>query len=206
MNGNSTGNGPLKRMELEFKGISYLFTINPEMYDISIPNRQNVIYTKAGAFIDLFGEGINEITITGTTGWKAQTGNRDHGHEQFLKLKSLFQANMNNIQDGKPVKLSDLLKFYNHTDGEAYYTVPVRLRIYRNVNQPLLYKYDIALTVIKAINAGQNGDEPQTLGVDFIPNTCGKTIRDRDSIEKRGKSCFSNNHYRSAKTKGVEYR
>ena len=77
-------------MEFEFKGHSYLFTINPEMYDITIPNRMNLVYTKAGAFIDLFGEGVNEITISGTTGWKATTGDRNHGYEKFIELKEIL--------------------------------------------------------------------------------------------------------------------
>ena len=61
MNGNANGLNTLKRMELEFKGESFMFTLNPQQYEIKMQNRMNLVYTKAGAFIDLFGEGIREI-------------------------------------------------------------------------------------------------------------------------------------------------
>lgn len=187
MNGNSNGLTHLKRMELEFKGSSYLFTINPEQYEIKIPNRANATYTKAGVFLDLFGEGLREITVSGITGFKSQTKNPEHGYKQFLALKQLIQDNFRDIEDGRPV--TDFVMFYNHTDGEGYATIPTRLSIMRNVNQPLLYRYDLNFYIIRDANAAKdNSSENQQIGNPMgTPNTGLRTVEDRLMKEKSGK-------------------
>ena len=166
MNGNANGLNTLKRMELEFKGESFMFTLNPQQYEIKMQNRMNLVYTKAGAFIDLFGEGIREITVNGITGFKGETNNPNHGYEQFLKLRKMFEDNMNNIEEGREVTDDDLLRFYNHTDGEAYMTVPSRLSISRNVNEPLMYKFDFLLYAVKKVGDARPNDEEQMIGLD----------------------------------------
>lgn len=197
MNGNANGIGSLKRMELEYKGKSYLFTINPESYDIKLQNRLNLLYTKAGAFIDLFGEGVKEITISGITGFKSTTGDNEHGYKKFLELKEFIEKNFNDIQDGTPV--TDLVKFYNHTDGEAYLTVPNKLSIYRNVNQPLLYKYDIMLYAIGRVGDAIPTNEKTGIGnLDEVPNTVVETVLDRELVERKGNtSSFSNSNVKN---------
>lgn len=164
MNGNSNGISTLKRMEMVLQDMSYKFTINPHQYDLKIPNRANLVYTKGGAFIDLFGEGLKEFNISGVTGFKSTTGDPNHGYNQFLAMKKLATDTMNNIQEGEPVDEDDLLKFYNHTDGEAYLTVPIKLNILRNVNEPLLFKYDLSFYVIKRVGDAKQVDEPQSIG------------------------------------------
>lgn len=186
MNGNSNGLTQLKRMEIEFKGTSYTFTINPEQYEIKIPNRVNATYTKAGVFLDLFGEGLREITVSGITGFKSQTKDPEHGYKQFLALKQIIQDNFRDIEDGRPV--TDFVMFYNHTDGEGYATVPIRLSIMRNVNQPLLYRYDLNFYIIRDANAAKdNSSENQQIGNPMgTPNTGIRTVEDRLMKEKSG--------------------
>lgn len=186
MNGNSNGLTQLKRMEIEFKGTSYTFTINPEQYEIKIPNRVNATYTKAGVFLDLFGEGLREITVSGITGFKSQTKDPEHGYKQFLALKKIIQDNFRDIEDGRPV--TDFVMFYNHTDGEGYATVPIRLSIMRNVNQPLLYRYDLNFYIIRDANAAKdNSSENQQIGNPMgTPNTGIRTVEDRLMKEKSG--------------------
>ena len=183
MNGNSNGLGSLKRMELSFKGKSYAFTINPENYDIKLQNRLNLIYTKGGAFIDQFGEGVKEINISGTTGFKGTTNNNEHGYEKFLELKGLVEENFNNIEEGE--EITEFLNFYNHTDGDAYVTVPIRLSIMRSVNQPLLYKYELSLYAIRRVGDPEpNNEIKQAIGNENGPvETASDTVASRTLVE-----------------------
>lgn len=185
MNGNANGLNKLKRMELEFKDISYKFDLNPEVYEIKLQNRMNLTYTKAGAFIELFGEGVKEIIISGTTGFRSGTGDNSHGYKKFLELKKLCEENFNDVEDGKVVK--DFLMYYNHTDDEAYVTVPVKLSISRNVNQPLLYKYDLVMYAIRRKGDPEPTQSVQKIGNPLgIPTTASETVKDRDVAEKDG--------------------
>lgn len=184
MNGNAyDGLNQIKRMEMVFKNKSYIFDLNPEVYDFKIPNRVNVHYTKAGAIVDLFGSGLKELSIVGTTGYKGTSNDKNHGYRKFLELKRTMQEVMDDIADGRPVK--DFLLFYNHTDFDAYVTVPIRLNISRNVNQPLIYKYDIQLYVLRRVGDPVDSPNLQVVGNPLgSPNTVSKTVDDRDIVEK----------------------
>lgn len=184
MNGNAyNGLNQIKRMEMVFKNKSYIFDLNPEVYDFKIPNRVNVHYTKAGAIVDLFGSGLKELSIVGTTGYKGNSNDKNHGYRKFLELKRTMQEVMDDIEDGRPVK--DFLLFYNHTDFDAYVTVPIRLNISRNVNQPLIYKYDIQLYVLRRVGDPTDSPNLQVVGNPLgSPNTVSKTVDDRDIVEK----------------------
>lgn len=202
MNGNLNGNAGFKRMELQYKGLTYQFTINPEQYDIKIPSRLNLVYTKAGAFIDLFGEGVKEISISGTTGFKANSNDIEHGYKKFLELKAFIEEDMNKVQEGEPI--NEFMNFYNHTDGEAYVVVPTTLSIKRNVNQPLLYKYDLMFYAIRRVGDAPPSNYTQKIGNDNnIPLTATETVLDRDFLEKSTGSKFtSTNKKLSTNNKG----
>ena len=184
MNGNAyDGVSQIKRMEMAFKNKSYVFDLNPEVYDFKIPNRVNVHYTKAGSIVDLFGSGLKELNIVGTTGYKGTTNDKNHGYTKFLELKRTMEGVMDDIKDGRPVK--DFLLFYNHTDFDAYVTVPIRLNISRNVNQPLIYKYDIQLYVLRRVGDPVGSPTLQVVGNPLgSPNTVSQTVNDRDIVEK----------------------
>ena len=172
-------------MEIEFKGTSFEFETNPEQYEVKIQSRVNLTYTKMGAFIDKFGEGVKEITLSGTTGFKGSARDPNHGYNKYKALKSIMESEMQDVEDGKEIK--DFMTFYNHTDGEGYVVVPIRISLFRNVNQPLLYKYDMAFYAIR--NAG---DPVPTQAIQVIgnplgtPTTASETVKDRDEIEKGG--------------------
>lgn len=194
MNGNANGISSLKRMELEYSGISYQFTINPQSYDIKIPSRLNLVYTKGGAFIDLFGQGVKEINISGTTGLKANTNDPNHGYQKFLELKKLIEADMDKVQEGQPI--NEFLKFYNHTDGEAYVVVPITMSIKRNVSEPLLYKYDLSFYAIRNVSDPAPSNADQGIGFDGeIPSTLGETVIDRTTMEAGTGYVETNNNF-----------
>lgn len=191
MNGNANGTRQLARMEMEFKGQSYKFTLNPEVYELKISNKLNLQYTKVGAFIDAYGEGIKELSIIGTTGFKGNKKDANEGYNKFVEFKKLVERSINDITYGEEVK--EFLKFYNHTDGEAYVCVPIRMGLSRNVNQPLLYKYDLSLYAIRRVGDPKPKANIQIVGNPLgTPKTKDETINDRDKVEKSsGKSKFT---------------
>lgn len=170
-------------MEMEFKGQSYKFTLNPEVYELKISNKLNLQYTKVGAFIDAYGEGIKELSIIGTTGFKGIRKDANEGYNKFVEFKKLVERSINDIKYGEEVK--EFLKFYNHTDGEAYVCVPIRMGLSRNVNQPLLYKYDLSLYAIRRVGDPTPKADIQVIGNPLgTPDTKNETIKDRDNVEK----------------------
>lgn len=182
-NGNANGTRQLARMELEFKGQSYAFTINPEVYELKLSNKINLQYTKVGAFIDAYGEGIKELSIIGTTGFRGNKKDPEEGYNKFVEFKKLIERSMNDVKFGEELK--DFLKFYNHTDGEAYVCVPIRLGLSRNVNQPLLYKYDLSMYAIRRVGDPVPKANIQVVGNPLgTPSTKDETVNDRDKVEK----------------------
>lgn len=152
----NTSTKTLKRMEFEFKGQSYRFLLNPETYEQSEPGKMTITQTKGGAFVEAFGAGIIEITISGTTGFKNRTQQAESGYQKFKELRNLIKSVYDDVEDGREIK--DLLKFYNYTDNEYYLTYPDKFELSRSKSQPLLYKYNIHMYVIRRI-----GDpEPDT--------------------------------------------
>lgn len=160
----NTSKKTLKRMEFVFKGSSYKFTLNPETYIQSENGRVTVTQTKGGAFVELFGKAIEEITISGTTGFKNGTGNAENGYKKFKELRDTIKSFYENITDGRTITDNDLLWFYNYTDNEFYKCVPDKFELSRNKNQPTLYKYDIHLYVIRKIGESAPSNEVETIG------------------------------------------
>lgn len=162
----NTATKTLKRIEFAFKDSAYRFILNPETYEQSEPGRVNITSTKAGAFIETFGAGIIEITISGTTGFKNSTQRAESGYEKFKELRNIIKSVYQDVVDGSEVK--DYLNFYNFTDNEYYVTYPEKFELSRSKSQPLLYKYNIHLYVIRGI-----GDPEPDTSVTVMGNPMG---------------------------------
>lgn len=154
----------LKRMEFYFKGKSYKFTINPDDYSQTENNKVTVTRTKGGAFVELFGADVVEISISGTTGFKNGTKNPENGYQKFKELRDLVRSTYTNITDAKSISDSDLLAFYNYTDNEYYRTIPDKFELRRSKSNPLLYKYDIHLYAIRRIGEAAPNKYVSTIG------------------------------------------
>lgn len=154
----------LKRMEFTFKNKSYKFTLNPDAYTQTEDGRVTVTQTKGGAFVELFGAAIAEITISGTTGFKNGTGNAEDGYKKFKELRDLIKKVYSNITDGKQITDNDLLWFYNYTDNEYYKTIPDKFELSRSKSQPTLYKYDIHMYCIRRIGQSAPSTKVETIG------------------------------------------
>lgn len=147
----SDGKNKLKRVEFEFMGKSYKFKLNPEEYSQDEPNRANVTQTKAGAWIDEFGAGIQTISFRGTTGL-SDGKNNSAGFAKFKELRNLIREVYNRVSPGKTVPSSKELKFYNYTDDEYWVVTPINFKLTRTVARPLMYNYDIALVCQRKIS------------------------------------------------------
>lgn len=181
--GNQTGaNSTVKRMEFEFHGKSYKFTINPDTYSQKEPNRVNVTQTKGGAFVEAFGAGLPEITISGTTGFKVGTENPETGFEKFKELKALIKSVYSSVQDGS--EITESLFFYNYTDEEYWATYPDSFELTRSKTQPLLYHYSIHLICLGKIGEWNPDTGEENAGVgnpNGVTMTHTSTMEDTDN-------------------------
>lgn len=150
--GNALNGRSLKRMELIYKDIDIKFAINPEDYTQRTPNRASLTQTKGGAWIDAWGQGIQEVTLKGITGVSGALHTEDDiGYSRWRQLKGLFHALYKDVVDGE--EITDLIKFYNHTDNEYWYCYPTQagLELYRSKSRPNMYQYTINMWCIRHI-------------------------------------------------------
>lgn len=173
------GNKILKRIEFEFKNTSYKFAVNPESYSQSEPGRVTVTQTKGGAFVEFFGSALVEITLTGTTGFKNGGSDAESGYKKFKALRDIIKSVYDNITDGSEISDSDLLKFYNFTDNEYYYTVPDKFELSRSKSQPMLYKYNIHLYAIRRLGESAPSNSTGIIGNPIgVESTAARTVSD----------------------------
>lgn len=148
-NNQSDGVGKLKRIEFYYNKKSYKFTVNPEEYNQSEPNRITVTQTKGGAWVDEFGAGLPIITLKGTTGFKNGTKTGTTGYSKFNELRSYIRGVYNRVDPGKSIPTSKDLYFYNYTDGDYWVVIPKTFELLRTVARPLLYTYNIELICLR---------------------------------------------------------
>lgn len=160
------GSKALRRMEFGFKGMNYKFLLNPDSYEQSEPARMNITQTKGGAFIEAFGAGIIEITMSGTTGFKNTSEQAESGYLKFKELRDLIKSVYDDVEDGS--EINEYLYFYNFTDNEYFITYPDKFELSRSKSQPLLYKYSIHLYCIRRM-----GDPEPDTSVTIIGNPLG---------------------------------
>ena len=130
--------------------IPYLFYTRPEELTISDTSRTTVHQTLGGAWLDGFGVGLQNIQISGNTGWGQ--GNNVPGELAFhLMYNAVFKQwhewREDNVKAGfdpNTVKLIfiDLLDLYW---GIA---VPMAFTLKRSRSRPLLFLYNINLVMV----------------------------------------------------------
>ncbi len=136
--------------ERRIKGVTekrHTLLINPEDFSQNEPARANVTQTLGGAYVDDFGQGLLQITIAGTTGYKARYSTEGlyvDGYEEF----SLFRKNVYRdfVTANDPAMT---LHWFNWEDNEHYQIQPVNFRLQRNARQPLLYRYEFQFICIR---------------------------------------------------------
>jgi hypothetical protein len=114
--------------------------VNPEDISQNEPTRMSVTQTLGGAYVVDFGQGLIEVSISGTTGYKARynsEGEYVDGFEEFINFReNIYRDFIQNSDNGME------MFWYNWEDDEYYQIQPKSFRLMRNKQAPLLYRYE----------------------------------------------------------------
>ena len=147
--------------------LSLDLAIRPEDLTRQDPSRLSVVQTLGGAWGDDFGPGIGNITLSGTTGWRAGGGVAD-GEARFKQLRTAVfdewhirraaarKAGKN--PDAIALVLADSL---NNTIDQV---APNSFTLRRSRSRPLLLQYQISLTVLGKGSSGLDGGGGDVIG------------------------------------------
>lgn len=179
----SDGQNALKRMEFQFADKTYKFALNPEEYVVKQLSKAAVVQTRGGAYIDAWGKSIASITIRGTTGFKNGTLDSTCGFQKITELSSLINSVLDSAKSG--TEANQLLKFYNYTDEDYWYTYPQSFQVTRSKSKALLFTYDIVLYGLCRMNEYNPTEKTQTDAVlgnltPISPNLIERTSKSTD--------------------------
>lgn len=167
------GENRLQKIAFKLGDKFYRFRINPENYRHSKPHRVTTVKTKSRIVVEDFGEDIQTITFSGTTG-------NDKGMAKIKEMKKFLEGYAN--RGGNGSRSETELYFHNFTNDEHYvvHLTPEGVTYTQDANQPLLHTYSISLFVLRRANEPPEDEviEP-TIGND-IPS-----IGDVDSINTK---------------------
>lgn len=164
--------------------VSVNLAIRPEDLTRTDQSRLNVQQTLGGAWGDNFGPGIPQIMISGTTGWRRGVADGLDGSERFTQLyeqvyQGWHQGRQNAIASGQdPDKVQ--LVFADALDNMAVVVTPNTFVLRRSKSRPLLFQYQIAMTVV---------DQSLDL-VSYLQNSSGGFL-DADIMQSIGLDSFS---------------
>jgi hypothetical protein len=157
-----TGNGPLEKLTLP---------INPEEIQRNHPARITTTQTLGGAFQDIDGEGVAQVTIQGTTGWRGRPGAHMDGMQyaqhlfKYIYKEYLRRATLN------PSKTELLL--INGIDGYAWKVSMDDFQMTRSRSEPLIFRYMIPMTPLQDVAeapAPQTDSVQQMVRQSVVPN------------------------------------
>ena len=132
----------------------YKFQVNPQNLKESYSQRTTMFKTRSATVVEDYGRDLPTIEFSGTTGYKKdKRGN--NGAVRLAILKDFLEtySNAGHRVDENGTEALEL-QFYNLTDGGSYvvHLAQEGFQIERNVDQPLLYNYRIALVVLRYAN------------------------------------------------------
>ncbi|WP_295455824.1 hypothetical protein [uncultured Thiodictyon sp.] len=129
-----------------------LLSPRPEDLQYTHPGRGTVVQTFNGGFVDDFGEGLTDISVSGHTGW---AGGSVPGELQFYTLRDLVvlqyhQARKTKADAGQSI---DTVKLYwvDTLNLFVYEVYPVSFTSKKNRQRPLLYQYSMRLIGINRL-------------------------------------------------------
>ena len=128
----------------------YIFFMRPEEVVYTHPTRATVVQTLGGAWVDDFGEGLVDITLSGHTGWRP--GNTVGGEEAFYLLREgcfwLFHGmRMDAARSGRDPDQVQMTLVDTLNLG-VYKVYPVSMQTRKHRTSPLLYRYQLRLTAL----------------------------------------------------------
>jgi len=140
--------------------------LNPQSLTQAEQAKVSVTQTLGGAYVTDFGEGLQQVTIAGTTGYKQRynaDGELRDGFEEFVHFRNEVYR--------KFVKTNDpdyMMFWYNWEDKEYYRIQPISFRLQRSVSESLLYRYEFVFTCLNEATKGYTSPEIANPNLDFI--------------------------------------
>lgn len=133
-----TGGGPLASITLP---------INPEEIQRDHPARTTTTQTLGGAYQDIGGEGVAQVTLQGTTGWRGRPGANMDGMQYAKNLYSLIYEEW--LKRAKLNPSATELMLINGIDGYAWKVSMDDFQLTRSKSEPLLFRYMIPMTPLQ---------------------------------------------------------
>jgi len=125
--------------------------IRPEELTTSFPSRMTVNQTLGGGWADSFGEGLEEGTMAGTTGWRASSDDAG-GTERLIKLRQFVYHDWHAKRAAAVVKGDDpaLVRLIMVDTLNEYSRViaPRNFELKRSKSRPLLSQYRFNFVMI----------------------------------------------------------
>jgi len=146
--------------------VRHTLLLNPQSLTQAEQAKTSVTQTLGGVYVTDFGEGLQQITISGTTGYKQRyndDGEFRDGYEEFKHFRNEVYR--------KFVKTNDpdyMMFWYNWEDEEYYRIQPTAFRLQRSVSEPLLYRYEFSFTCLNEAVAGYTSEDILDTGLDFV--------------------------------------
>lgn len=114
------------------------------------PQRTNVHNTLGGAYIDAFGAGIQQVMLSGVTGWHG-------GEEAFHSLRNTINnwgtLRSDRVSAALDPDLVELI-FVDTLDRMSLVVAPLEFSLMRTKHSPLMLQYRIRLAVVRELSAG----------------------------------------------------
>lgn len=145
--------------------VRHTLLLNPQNLTHAEQAKTSVTQTLGGAYVTDFGEGLPQVTIGGTTGYKQrynEDGEQRDGFEEFIHFRNEVYR--------KFVKTNDpdyMMFWYNWEDKEYYRIQPVTFRLQRSVSEALLYRYEFTFTCLNEAVASYTTAEVADASLDF---------------------------------------
>ena len=144
---------------------SLTLIIRPEELTRQYVSRVTDYQTLKDIWVDDFGEGISQITIAGHTGWRGSVDRDGEFHFNFLRETVFYnwhrirKARAESGQDPDKIQLI----FTDELNGYAVIVVPKQFQLRRHKSKPLLYQYNIQMTVIGDASQAQSWEDMDSI-------------------------------------------
>lgn len=146
--------------------------LNPENYDVVEMPRNTIHQTKGGAFEDVIGMGVNQITISGTFGFKGTYGKgitikgvdmfgQEAFKELLLDFKELYDSyDSQKSNAGNP---QQIIEFYDQADRRKFRVAINKFSYRRSISRQFLYQYTISMTGLSVLKDAKLSGVPATV-------------------------------------------
>jgi hypothetical protein len=127
----------------------------PETYAVDEPARVSITQTRGAGFVDIFGFGYGSVTMSGTTGFTqrpnpnkgALSADTVDGFERWTAFRDFFTRFFQYVTADPGVTY--YMHHLNWTQDDYFIVWPTgKPQLQRNVQQPLLYRYSLTVTLI----------------------------------------------------------